>query len=301
MIEIPRGTAAWLPDDCARLRALEGRVRAVLEGRGFREVRTPAFEFAETIAVGIGREMEDRLFRLADRTGRALALRPEMTTPCARLFAASIAPRTEGPVRLYYLAEVWRQGREFEGAAQEIRQAGVEIYRLPAPAGDAEAVAVAAEALEAAGLKGFRIEIGHVGILKSFPLTRAHLAALHRKDAGALPPAFAPLAGLFGGPEVLDRAASFSEAPTFRAALDDLRRLFDALPAAARARVGFDLGVVRDLAYYNGAVFEILAEGAGRPIGGGGRYDHLTATFGVEAAATGFSFDVEAALKAQET
>lgn len=292
--ELPRGTAAWLPEDLARLRALEGRVRAAFEGRGFREVKTPAFEYAEVVATGIGAEMADRLFRMTDVTGRALALRPEMTTPCARLFAATIAPQTEGPVRLYYVADVWRQQREFEGSPREIRQAGVEIFRVPSPAGDAEAVETAVEALEAAGLRRFQIEVGHAGLVRSFSPSEADLDALHRKDAAALPPALAPLARLFGGPEVLDAAAGLSSEGAFRGALDDLRAVYEATAPAARSRIAFDLAVVRRLAYYDAVVFEFLVPGAGRPVGGGGRYDGLTAAFGSAAPATGFSVDLEA-------
>lgn len=294
MNELPRGVAAWLPDDLGRLRAVEARVRAVFEARGYREVKTPAFEYADVVAAGIGAALADRLFRFTDVTGKALALRPEMTTPCARLFAATLAQTTDGPVRLHYVADVWRQAREYEGQPREFRQAGVEAYRTPGPAGDAEAVGLLVEALEAAGLADFRVEVGHVGIVRAFDPSPADLEALRRKDTGALRGPLAEIARSFGGPEVLDRPADRS----FKAALDDLRALHAALPPGARRRVGYDLGIVRDPAYYNGIVFEGLSSGAGRPVAGGGRYDGLTAAFGAPAPAIGFAIDLDAILPA---
>ena len=60
-----------------------------------------------------------------------------------------------------------------------------------------------------------------------------------------------------------------------------------------RARVIFDLGLVRTLGYYTGAVFEVYDAAFGAPIGGGGRYDDLLGRFGRELPACGWALDVE--------
>ena len=51
----------------------------------------------------------------------------------------------------------------------------------------------------------------------------------------------------------------------------------------------FDLGLVRDLGYYTGAIFEVYDPALGHVIGGGGRYDDLLGRFGRPLPACGFA------------
>ena len=55
----------------------------------------------------------------------------------------------------------------------------------------------------------------------------------------------------------------------------------------------FDLGLVRSIGYYTGAVFEVYDPALGAPIGGGGRYDDLLGRFGRPLPAVGFALDVD--------
>jgi ATP phosphoribosyltransferase regulatory subunit len=59
------------------------------------------------------------------------------------------------------------------------------------------------------------------------------------------------------------------------------------------SRLSLDLGETRRFAYYSGAMFQILAEGPGRPVGAGGRYDGLLERFGLPRAAAGFAVDLD--------
>ena len=91
-----------------------------------------------------------------------------------------------------------------------------------------------------------------------------------------------------GGPEVL------SELPEqAREAVTGLRRVHELLEPAAAERVIFDLGLVRKIGYYTGAVFEVYDPALGAPIGGGGRYDDLLARFGRRLPAVGFALGVD--------
>lgn len=76
-------------------------------------------------------------------------------------------------------------------------------------------------------------------------------------------------------------------------ALQGLRTVHGLLPAQAAERIIFDLGLVRSLGYYTGAVFQIYDPAHGVPIGQGGRYDQLLARFGRPLAAVGFALGVE--------
>ena len=55
----------------------------------------------------------------------------------------------------------------------------------------------------------------------------------------------------------------------------------------------FDLGLVRQLGYYTGAVFEVYDPAVGFALGGGGRYDDLLGRFGRELPACGIALDVQ--------
>jgi ATP phosphoribosyltransferase regulatory subunit len=87
-----------------------------------------------------------------------------------------------------------------------------------------------------------------------------------------------------GGPEILDAAGE---------AGDGLRELNARLEPGVAERMIFDLGLIRDLGYYTGAIFEIYDEALGVPLGGGGRYDDLLGRFGRSLPAVGWAIEVE--------
>jgi len=58
-------------------------------------------------------------------------------------------------------------------------------------------------------------------------------------------------------------------------------------------RLIFDLGLVRNIGYYTGAVFDVYDPALGTPIGGGGRYDDLLGRFGRSMPAVGFALGVD--------
>jgi ATP phosphoribosyltransferase regulatory subunit len=72
-----------------------------------------------------------------------------------------------------------------------------------------------------------------------------------------------------------------------------MRMVRELLAPEVAARVIFDLGLVRNLGYYTGAVFEVYDPALGAPIGGGGRYDELLGRFGRPLPAVGFALGVE--------
>ena len=55
----------------------------------------------------------------------------------------------------------------------------------------------------------------------------------------------------------------------------------------------FDLGLVRNIGYYTGAIFDVYDPALGAPIGGGGRYDDLLGRFGRRLPAVGFALGVD--------
>ncbi|HTZ00581.1 MAG TPA: ATP phosphoribosyltransferase regulatory subunit, partial [Rhodocyclaceae bacterium] len=160
---------------------------------------------------------------------------------------------------------------------------------------------------EVAAIAAARIDLGHVGIFRALAAGLAAdrmedvFAALQAKDlpalaeltAGMAAPARAGLLALpdcYGGREVLERAAALlPAAPEIAAALDTLRRLADDL---ADLPIGFDLADLRGYHYHSGVVFAAYGKGSPGAIALGGRYDGVSASFGRERPATGFSLDL---------
>ena len=171
-------------------------------------------------------------------------------------------------------------------------------------------MALTVAALDDAGLRRHRIGIGdgslYRRLLESLEVpVDEHLPLLERlarRDLAGLSVRVAELGlpereqrlltrlpELRGGPEVLDRAAGAVAGP-----LEGLRELHELLAERGVAdRVIFDLGLVRDLGYYTGAVFEVYDPAVGFALGGGGRYDELIGRFGRRLPACGMALDVQ--------
>jgi ATP phosphoribosyltransferase regulatory subunit HisZ len=75
------------------------------------------------------------------------------------------------------------------------------------------------------------------------------------------------------------------------ARLDETFEALEKRGVAERVRV--DLGLLRDLGYYSGAILEVYDPALGHVLGGGGRYDELLKRFGVDMPAAGFALYLE--------
>jgi ATP phosphoribosyltransferase regulatory subunit len=311
---IPSGTRDVLPDEMRELRAMTDRIRAVFEAAGYGEVYTPALEYEGTFA------REDRqptqttswgthpAYRMFDEQGNVLVLRPDMTVPIARLVATRYA-HAEPPFRFCYLAHAYRGVRPQRGQSRELLQAGVELIGSGAPEGTAEALTVLCEALGAAGLETYRIGLGDASLypelLAAFEVAEEPreriLTALVGGDFVGVEREVTALAlgsteselllsvpTTRGGPEVLAGLSGPLEA-----AATGMRAVHTLLAPHVAERIIFDLGLVRSLGYYTGAVFQVYDPAHGVPIGSGGRYDELLAGFGRPLPAVGFGLNVE--------
>ncbi len=91
-----------------------------------------------------------------------------------------------------------------------------------------------------------------------------------------------------GGPEVLEGLTGL-----LQEVLIGMRDVHALLEPEVAERVIFDLGLVRNIGYYTGAVFQVYDPAHGVPIGSGGRYDDLLGRFGKPRPAVGFALNVE--------
>jgi ATP phosphoribosyltransferase regulatory subunit len=255
----PPGTRDILPDEMRELRALQSALRSVFEEHRYGEVATPTIEYAEVLRRG-DESYANAAYRFFDERGDLLAMRSDMTIPIARLVATRLQSE-EPPFRLSYVARAYRAVNPQRGQMREFTQAGIELILTRLAEHD---------------LVGLELAVGEVESLDA----EAHATLL------ALP-------GMRGDAEVIDRAIELGGPPVERAT-QRLRDTYEALSARGISeRIRLDLGLLRDLGYYTGAILEVYDPALGHIVGGGGRYDRLLERFGRDLPAAGFALYLE--------
>lgn len=319
--QVPYGTRDFLPKEASQKRAVEGALAHLFASWGYDEVVTPTIEYLETMAVGAGNNLDQHMFKFFDKNNRILALRPDMTTPMARV-AATRFKESPSPMKLFYLTNVFRYEQAQAGRQCEFYQAGVEIMGVSEPTADAEAIALAVEAMLKSGLQKFQIGLGQVdfinGIMEQCTLSlpqrqQVKHAMVTRNLVGldeilknsCLPPGerkvLQNIPLLHGKKEMLQQAYEMVTNDKSHMALNNLAAIYQLLESYGVAQyVDFDLGIIRDFDYYTGMVFEGYTPGLGFPICGGGRYDNMLNSFGLNSGATGFALGIERVLLALE-
>lgn len=307
-IATPEGTRDRMGAECAQLRGMRASLMELFFSRSYREIITPEVEYYDLFVRAENPLPQEAMLKLVDRSGKLIVMRPDCTTPIARL-AASHLREMKGPRRLCYDETVFRSAAGLDGADSEQPQCGVELLGAPGLRGDVEVVALAVDAMRAAGSETFRLELGHAdfftGLTEEMGLEPDEAEALRRcieaKSFARLEEMLSGRGGqaaeclrrlpyLFGGAEVLEEAASLTSNPRSLAALERLRAIHAELSEAGRgAELCFDLGLVQGLDYYTGVIFRCWTPGAPAAVLAGGRYDRLLCDFGMELAGAGFA------------
>lgn len=307
------GTRDILPPESDRLVDVQSRVRERFRTFGFREVVTPAFEYSEVIEEP---RLRDASFKLFDPDNQMLLLRPEMTTPIARLVAQRLQ-NSPPPYKLSYSLPVYRRASVGHGQSAEFHQAGVEVVGSTSPAEDAGTIALLVGVFESLGLEAgqdFNVVLGQTAFYEGYlrhaaPENGAEiLEALAAKDlvgvgalTGGLPDEVAEgaraiprLVGPATDDSILEEAAGYAVGDEAEAALDNLREILAHLEAhGCSEAVILDLGLIGRRNYYTGAVYEAYSPKLGFTLANGGRYDNLLRRFGEPLPATGFAISLE--------
>jgi ATP phosphoribosyltransferase regulatory subunit len=320
-LRLPTGMRDFAPQAAAARRRIAETLLGVFERWGFSRVITPAFEYEDVLALGLGVSGRAAAIKFVEpSSGQIVALRPDITPQIARLIATRFREE-RGPVRLCYEGTVVRLERGARGQ-RELIQAGVELAGVAGPHGDAEVIALAAAALAATGLAAPTIDLGHLGlareVLGALELPPGALEEVRgriaKRDGAGLERLLREARGskaavrfaallpeLSGPPSILRKALKQAPSDGIRRALADLAGIVAAVEERdIPARLHIDLGEVRGFDYYTGLRFQGYAEGAGQAVLGGGRYDDLLGRYGRPSPAVGFAVDVEVAAAALE-
>lgn len=311
LLPTPYGTRDILFPEAYNKRVIENTIADIFTKWGYQEVVTPTYEYMQTFELG-SRNIDDKCIKFFNRENKTLVLRQDMTTPIARLIATGLYSAAQTH-KLFYIANVFRHEQTQSGRQCEFYQAGVEYFGASTPLADAEVIALAIEAIRSTGLTDFKINLGHVdfinGILSVLPAETRSLIQklLSSKDVVGLKNLLDSLelsANIYdilhnifffkGDERMLTDLRSKIDNPLSLAALENLLAIYELLSAYDLQRyIVFDLALTRDMDYYSGMVFEGYTGELGYPICGGGRYDSLLSSYGLQCPATGFALGIE--------
>ena len=303
----PKGTRDFYPERMAIRRHVEAAWRSASIDSGFCEIDGPMFEQLELYTVKSGGEIVSQLFSFRREGGEDdYALRPEFTPTLARM-AAARGKSLPVPTKWFSMPSLFRAERPQRGRLREHVQWNVDVLGVEDASADVEVISTALLALERLGLgpDQVKVRLSHresiAEVLKALGVPEQSLPAafqlLDRRDRMDESEFRGSVQGLGLDESAIarfDKAAGLTrpldEPPEELAqllgvpvsALEGLGELAEGLRSAGLADwCVVDTGIVRGLAYYTGAVFEIFDAGrAERAIAGGGRYDRLVELFG---------------------
>ncbi|HBR18458.1 MAG: ATP phosphoribosyltransferase regulatory subunit [Deltaproteobacteria bacterium RIFCSPLOWO2_12_FULL_43_16] len=324
-ISLPPGVKDSLPDEASTIENIEKTILSVMEQCGFQRVITPFLEYLDVLSIGLGADLRDKVFKFIDpATGKIVAIRPDITPQIARVVATRMRDY-KLPLRICYNEKIFRYQEPRSGRPREIQQIGAElITKKNTPDADAEIITIAINSLKGLGLKDFKIDIGEVGFVKGCidnlkidDKERGNIKnAIALKDGSALEAilnnlgkkvgdkdkkAINLIPSLFGGEEILEKALSIAFNRQAKTAVENLSKILQILNKKGFKKfITFDMAEIRGFDYYTGIIFEGFAQGVGKAIVAGGRYDSLMQKYGYPCAAIGFAFDVENVVAALE-
>lgn len=304
----PRGTRDFLPEEMARRRAVEFKLREMIQKWGYGEIVTPTFEELELFTLKSGQGVIGELYNFVDKGDREMTLRPELTAPVMRAYVNEMQSFPK-PVKLFYFENCFRYERPQKGRYREFWQFGAELIGSSKPEADAEVIALAMTMIRAVGIEG-DLNIGNLSVLR-FLLAQVTddaevsgqiMRYIDKKE-------YENLDVYLGEHGVSDemtvkihKIISLSGKDGFAAAksarevvgdlpeLDAFEKTLTLLSAYGITDYTVNFGVARGLDYYTGIVFEVYAEGLGaqKQICGGGSYKLISLFGGGDVVSTGF-------------
>lgn len=312
----PEGTRDLIFEECTLRRELEYKTAGLFRSRGFSEVVTPEIEFLDVFNMKTHHMEVEGMYKLSDRKGRLIALRPDSTMPIARL--ASTRLREEPlPLRLFYNQKVYRVTPSLAGHSDEVLQSGIEIIGASGKRPDLEVIETAVEALDRCAVSDYRLEIGHIAIFnrlaeklglkevlkedirqciesKNYPALNDLVDSnLTGSDAAMMK----QFPRLFGSEEVFDQAITLFRDKEITETVKYLQSIYNDLRLLGlKDKITVDLGIVNRANYYTGVLFRGYISGFGQAVLSGGRYDNLLSEFGMPCPATGFGINLDAVL-----
>ena len=308
MIIAPKGTKDVTPSEAFKWHFVEDTIKERADIYGYREMRTPTFEYTELFQRGVGDTtdvVQKEMYTFTDKGGRSLTLKPEGTAGAVRSFAEHGLYNSALPLKAYYFTPVFRYERPQAGRYREHHQFGAEVFGATEPTMDAELIAFALDIISSFGINELSLCINSIGCpkcraaynaaLKEYMNSRREELCSTCRDRLEKNPlrildCKVPSCGEIAAnaPVILDYLCD-----DCREHFEKLKQLLDAAGIAYTV----DPHIVRGLDYYVRTVFEIIYTQPGGDkitVCGGGRYDGLSAQISdVSVASAGFGMGLE--------
>jgi len=308
----PRGTADILPSDQPYWSHVYATARKVASQFGYRRIDTPLFEDTNLFQRGVGDEtdiVQKEMYSFEDHGGDSITLRPEGTASVCRAYIENGLHNGPQPVRLFYMAPMFRYERPQAGRFRQHHQFGVEAIGDKSPEVDAEIIELGLRYIAELGIRNVTLRLNSLGDPEGRVGYLSDLEKYLRGVADQLPKV---------DRDRLDRAplrVLDSKAPETQSLANNAPRSVDYISGEAKEHwdelltllenmksvypefsFKIDHRLVRGFDYYNRTVFEfepVDAGGQGTLIAGG-RYDPLMGILGgQETPGIGFGSGIE--------
>ena len=319
ILHTPEGVRDIYDGECENKLRLEDILQQKMHLYGFESIQTPTLEYFDVFSEERGTFAAKDMYKLFDREGNTLVLRPDITPSIARC-VAKYYRNEHTPIRLCYTGNTFINSSEYQGKPKELTQTGAELVGDASAIADAEMLALTVECLLASGLKEFQVEIGEVGFFKAIvdeagigeeDLDELMMLINDKNTFGLedflgkyklpdeLKKIFALLPTMFGS---IDKLAEFKKMTGNKSAIeaiDRLERIYGLMKLYGYEKyVSFDLGMLSKFGYYTGIIFNAYTYGLGDALISGGRYDKLVGQFGKDTPAIGMAVFVDRLLTA---
>lgn len=238
-------------------------------------------------------------------------LRYDLTVPFAR-FVTMHQNDISFPFKRYQIQQVWRGDRPQKGRYQEFFQCDVDVVGSDSLMYEAELVKIYDEVFHKLGVES-TIKINNrkilFGIAEASGITDKFIemtVAIDKLDKigqegvvkkmekkGINQSIAENILMLLEIDNLTELESAFSDSPEGLKGVEELKqfhRYFDSV--SSTNEVKFDITLARGLSYYTGCIFEVVSNKVSiGSIGGGGRYDDLTSSFGLKGVSgVGISF-----------
>jgi len=303
----PRGTSDTLPQEQPYWRYVEQKAVHTCQLYGYERIDAPVFEDTRLFSRSVGETtdiVEKEMYTFTDKSGNKITLRPEGTAPVCRAYLEHGLHNQPQPVKLYYIASIFRYERPQAGRYRQHHQFGCEAFGDDDPALDAEIIDMSWQFFHSINLKQLTLNLNSIGCEKCRPAYLATLTSHYTPHTNELCPDCKtrlkknPLRLLdckkSSCQPVADSAPRYIEylCPECEEHFNQLKKYLGLL------EIPFKLNhrLVRGFDYYTRTVFEIQPqeEGAQTALGGGGRYDNLIEQLGGKPTpAIGFGTGIE--------
>ncbi len=251
-------------------------MRAILDTAasfGYERVQAPLAEFEASLTGSLGTSARDLLRFVDPVSGDTMAVRSDITGQIGRIAATRMGHHPR-PLRMSYGGPVIKLRATQLRPEREMMQVGAELIGLDSVAAACEVVQVAIDGLKAAGVRELTLDLTMPDLIDVLTPTgdiAALKAALDAKDAGAVPPEYAPLIAAAGPvPEAIERMRAFDRDGKLAERLDAIQKIAESVPADIR--VTLDPTERHGFEYQSWFGFSLFSGQASGEIGRGGSY-----------------------------